>query len=724
MSGSKDVRTYQRADCAVFRKTAEAFGGLSNMAPGFPVRVNGVRILTVEALYQACRFPHRPEVQRKIIEQSSPMTAKMVGKPFRKDSRPDWDRVRVKIMRWVLRLKLAMHWSRFSELLLSTGDKPIVEDSRKDDFWGAVPVGDTSLVGMNVLGRLLMELREEVKQGGELRRVEPPAISNFRLFDEVLGIVDFRNKNSELFVAGAEKELPAVTSISLSLFDEEFIEETTKGYSVDPAPKPVFEQRSGLIADLKPYAAYRAAEGDWLGQVPSHWIVRRMKYVVQEKDSRSTTGDEQLLRVSQFTGVTQRLRAAGREEQDTRAASLIGYKRVELDELVVNIMLAWNGSMGVSRYPGIASPAYCVYSFSPDALPWYFHHLLRSSAYKARIKAMSTGVVESRLRLYSDDLFRIEALLPPREEQAAIVRFLDWANARLERTIRAKRRVIALLTEQKQAIIHRAVTRGLDSTVPLKPSGIAWLGDIPAHWGVMPIKRSCSHVRDGTHLPPPRTSTGFPLLSVRNIVNGRLIRRPDDSLISKSDFEQLNASFILQKNDVVIAIVGATLGKVAVVEDIGPFQIQRSVAFLRPRPKLIDHDFLATFLRSPKLQQHLWRSVAFSAQPGIYLGFVANIPVPVPPTVTEQTAIYEWLQRETAPVDTAVSRLKREIDFLREYRTRLVADVVTGKLDVRAAAAALPQDQEPMALEPDALDSGDGPEVFEESESDDEEAAI
>ena len=144
-----------------------------------------------------------------------------------------------------------------------------------------------------------------------------------------------------------------------------------------------------MIADLKPYAAYRTAEGEWLGEIPSHWTVRRMKYVVQENDLRSTTGNEQLLRVSQFTGVTQRLRADGQEEQDTRAASLVGYKRVEPDELVINIMLAWNGSMGVSRYPGIASPAYCVYRFKPDAQPWYFHHLLRSPSYKARIKASS-----------------------------------------------------------------------------------------------------------------------------------------------------------------------------------------------------------------------------------------------------------------------------------------------------------------------------------------------
>jgi type I restriction enzyme, S subunit len=121
----------------------------------------------------------------------------------------------------------------------------------------------------------------------------------------------------------------------------------------------------------------------------------------------------------------------------------------------------------------------------------------------------------------------------------------------------------------------------------------------------------------------------------------------------------------------------------------------------------MNHDFLATFLRSPKLQQHLWRSVAFSAQPGIYLGFVANIPVTVPPTVIEQVAICEWLQRETTPIDTAISRLHREIDLLREYRTRLVAEVVTGKLDVRVAAAALPQDELPPALETDALDAAD-----------------
>lgn len=168
------IRTYQAKDVVRFRKTAEEFGGLSNMAPGFPVVVLGYRIRTSEALYQACRFPHMPEVQQMILEEGSPMTAKMRSKPYRKESRPDWDDVRVKVMKWCLRVKLIYNWRKFSELLLSTGDRPIVEDSRKDSYWGAMPQEDDTLNGQNVLGRLLMDLRTKLQQDPEaLRSVAP-----------------------------------------------------------------------------------------------------------------------------------------------------------------------------------------------------------------------------------------------------------------------------------------------------------------------------------------------------------------------------------------------------------------------------------------------------------------------------------------------------------------------------------------------------------------------
>jgi putative DNA methylase len=204
MSRAAELRTYSRQDSVVFRKTNERFGGLSNMASGFPLAVNGIRILTSEALYQACRFPHKPEVQRLVIQQPSPMTAKMKSKLHRKDTRSDWDKVRVSIMRWCLRVKLAQNWQKFSELLLATDDRPIVEESRKDDFWGAKATADEKLVGMNVLGRLQMELRGELQGPNAelLRRVEPPPVPQLRLCGKPVGIVDVfggARTNAELF---------------------------------------------------------------------------------------------------------------------------------------------------------------------------------------------------------------------------------------------------------------------------------------------------------------------------------------------------------------------------------------------------------------------------------------------------------------------------------------------------------------------------------------------
>lgn len=180
---SSPFRKYDCAHSAVFLKTNEKFGALSNMAGGFPLCVNGVDIRTSEALYQACRFPHLPKVQDVIIAERSPMTAKMRSKPYRQNSRSDWDAVRVNIMRWCLRVKLAQNWNRFRDALLETGDLPIVERSRRDDFWGAKLVQDTTLKGVNALGRLLMELREQIKKDPPevFQHVEPLPIPNFLL---------------------------------------------------------------------------------------------------------------------------------------------------------------------------------------------------------------------------------------------------------------------------------------------------------------------------------------------------------------------------------------------------------------------------------------------------------------------------------------------------------------------------------------------------------------
>ncbi len=192
MTNNIQTRRYDRRKCIVFRKTKEAFGGLSNMASGYPINANNIIIRTSEALYQACRFPYSADIQKLIIQQKSPMTAKMKSKPFRSQTRNDWDNVKVKIMRWCLRAKLACNLQKFGGLLLETGDKPIVEDSHKDKFWGAAEQKDGLIEGMNVLGRLLMELREELKANGSesLKIVSSPQITDFFLLGKPITIVN------------------------------------------------------------------------------------------------------------------------------------------------------------------------------------------------------------------------------------------------------------------------------------------------------------------------------------------------------------------------------------------------------------------------------------------------------------------------------------------------------------------------------------------------------
>ncbi|MBL7785142.1 MAG: NADAR family protein [Chitinophagales bacterium] len=198
MKNSKyQERTYLASESVCFKKTKEAFGGLSNMAAGFLLQINDVPILTSEALYQCCRFPHLPDLQKLIIAEKSPMTAKMLIKPYKEQSRKDFDESKVDIMRWCLRVKLAQNFIEFGNLLLSTNNQAIVEDSVKDTFWGAVrdKNDDNILRGINALGRLLMELRKKYTENPfapQLFYIEPPKIANFKLLGQEIGIVDER----------------------------------------------------------------------------------------------------------------------------------------------------------------------------------------------------------------------------------------------------------------------------------------------------------------------------------------------------------------------------------------------------------------------------------------------------------------------------------------------------------------------------------------------------
>jgi type I restriction enzyme S subunit len=248
-----------------------------------------------------------------------------------------------------------------------------------------------------------------------------------------------------------------------------------------------------MIADLKPYPEYKESGLPWVGKVPGHWIVNRIKTVLRESDSRSEDGTGTLLSLTRVRGL---IPHRDMTDKMHSAKSLIGYKRYRTGQLVMNRMQAWSGMFGAGAIDGLVSPDYAVFDLLGGHSIKLILERLKTSDLVGQFTLKSKGIGSGFNRLYTDQFGSISISLPPPSEQAAIVRFLDWSNKRLDRSIQAKRKIIALLNEQKQAIIHRAVTRGLDPTVRLKDSDIPWLGDIPEHWEVRRAKQLCAAIID------------------------------------------------------------------------------------------------------------------------------------------------------------------------------------------------------------------------------------
>jgi type I restriction enzyme S subunit len=244
-----------------------------------------------------------------------------------------------------------------------------------------------------------------------------------------------------------------------------------------------------MIDGLRPYEATRPTGLGWQPKIPANWEFHRAKRSFREVDERSERGREELMSVSHKTGVTPR---SQKNVTMFMADSYEGHKLCRPGDIVVNTMWAWMAAVGVSGRIGIVSPSYGVYR--PRSLgafsSRFLDYLLRTETYRAEYIRGSRGITTSRLRLYSEDFLRIPFVQPPIEEQRLIARFLDAHGALTVRLIRAKQQIIKLLEEQKQAIIHRAVTRGPDLNVHLKPSGIPWLGDVPEHWEVVRLAQS------------------------------------------------------------------------------------------------------------------------------------------------------------------------------------------------------------------------------------------
>lgn len=426
---------------------------------------------------------------------------------------------------------------------------------------------------------------------------------------------------------------------------------------------------------------YSSPKTAWLGSFPEHWKVLRIKNLFREIDARSETGTEELLSVSHYTGVTPRRDSLENEDDNlTNAASLVGYKKVTAGDLVVNIMLAWNGSLGISPRNGITSPAYCVYRVKGENNPEYFGYLFSTALFKAEFRRNSTGIIDSRLRLYSDKFFSIFSFVPPKEEQDKIVEHIKIQSEKIERFIQKKQQFIELLKEQRQAIISNVITKGVNHCDSYKLSGIDYLGDIPEHWNVRRLKFCIvNKLKYGAN----ESGVEFEPNYYRYI---RITDFNNDGELSDEDKLYLpvdkGSEYKLANNDILFARSGATVGKSFIFQSKNENEKYCFAGYLI-KATLNKNIILPYFLYnySMSLAFENWKNQVLikATIENIGANKYSSLFLPVPP-LNEQSDILNYISKETNDINNAIAKAEKEIEFIREYKDAMIAEAVMGKI--------------------------------------------
>lgn len=389
-----------------------------------------------------------------------------------------------------------------------------------------------------------------------------------------------------------------------------------------------------------------------------------------------------------------------------------GGKLVAEHDLVLNRLKAHLGVFARAKQAGVVSPDYTVFRPKGDASVRYCESLFKTPMYVGEFRRRTKGIVEGFWRLYTDDFYNVTALLPPPEEQVQIVAYLRAQDAHIARFIKTKRDLVKLLTEQKLRIIDHAVTRGLDSSAALKASGIEWLGEVPEHWEVKPLKRWV-RLNARTLGQKTRPDFEFRYVDIGSVQTGRLVKEPE-----RIRFEAApsRARRVLRRGDTIISTVRTYLKAIWYVgEDADDLIASTGFAVLTPGSG-VEPEYLGYVIQSSPFVNRVTANSIGIAYPAIAETVLGRFPVALPPTVDEQQAIVARIKTESAPLDDAIARTEEEIKLIREYRDRLIADVVTGQVDVRswqpgpddvvddAALAALGDENEDVTDEED----GDG----------------
>jgi type I restriction enzyme S subunit len=425
------------------------------------------------------------------------------------------------------------------------------------------------------------------------------------------------------------------------------------------------------IAKMPSYEAYKDSGIDWIGSIPAQWEVKRFKFLLKEINIRSTTGDEKLLSLSKYSGVVPK---DSLDERAGAAESLVGYKKVFVNDLVINKMQAVNGLLAISKLEGITSPDYSVYRPTQlDILDYrYLGYMLSMPEYLGEFKRRVTGVMEGFIRLYTDDLYSIRSILPCIKTQELIANFLDQKTAQIDDAIAIKEQQIALLKERKQIIIQKAVTQGFDPDVPMKNSGVDWIGEIPAHWEVKRAKYLFNEVDE-------RSAAGTEeLLSVSHMTG---VTPRSEKNVSMFMAEDYSGSKLCRHGDLVINIMWAWMGAIGVspLEGI----VSPSYGVFREKKETFHPEYLEYLMKSDKYVEY-YNKVStglHSSRLRFYGHMLFAMPIGYP-SYDEQCEIMSALVNQTSKIDTALDSLNTQIAKLKEYKTTLINSAVTGKIRI------------------------------------------
>jgi type I restriction enzyme S subunit len=430
-----------------------------------------------------------------------------------------------------------------------------------------------------------------------------------------------------------------------------------------------------VIHSLARYDAYKDSGVEWLGDVPAHWEVTRNKDIFEERGDLSISGDETLLTVSHITGVTRRTE---KNVNMFMAETMEGYKLCQAGDLIVNTMWAWMGALGTANETGICSPAYGVYRPKKHTHynHKYFDYLYRTPNAVTEMTKNSKGIVSSRLRLYPKDFFQIQTALPEEAEQTAIANYLDKKTAQLDRKIDLLSQKATQYGKLKQSLINETVTHGLDKSVPMKDSGVKWIGEVPAHWELKRLKEDVSLFHGysfSEHDFAENISDKF-LVKITELQGNKVLLKESSAMLKDCpEFEK----YRIKKSDILIALSGATAGKISIFDLDEKCYLNQRVAKVLGSKKY-NYKYLFFFLNRQQVVDVMYVLSNITAQPNFNnnILFISSL---MPP-LFEQQAIAAYLDEKITHIDHIVATINTQIDKLKELRKTLINDIVTGKI--------------------------------------------